>query len=120
MVNRVTLIGNVGKDPEVRYLNEGVASTTISLATNEVYTDKNGNRTTHTEWHRVALWRNLAEVAEKYIRKGTMLYIDGKLSTRTYTDREGKEHTVTEVIANDMKILAGKFQPQTGTTEPTA
>ena len=120
MVNKVTLIGNVGKDPEVRYLNEGVASTTISLATNETYTDKTGNRTTHTEWHRVALWRNLAELAEKYIRKGTMLYIEGRLSTRNYTDREGKEHTVTEVIANDLKILSGKYQPQSGATEQDA
>lgn len=108
MINKVILIGNVGKDPEIRYVSEGVATTTISLAVSEPYRDKQGNRQTHTEWIRVALWRNLAEVAEKYVKKGTQLYIEGRISTRTYTDKEGKEHTVTEVVANDLKLLGSK------------
>ncbi len=110
MINKVILIGNVGKDPEIRYVSEGVATTTISLAVSEPYRDKQGNRQTRTEWIRVALWRNLAEVAEKYVKKGTQLYIEGRLSTRNYTDKEGKEHTITEVVANDLKLLGAKPQ----------
>ncbi len=110
MVNKVILIGNVGKDPEVRYVSEGVASTAISLAVSESYRDKQGNRQTRTEWVRVALWRSLAELAEKYIRKGTQLYVEGRLSTRNYTDKEGKEHSVTEVVATEVKLLGSKPQ----------
>ncbi len=116
MINKVILIGNVGKDPEIRYVSEGVATTTISLAVSEPYRDKQGNRQTHTEWIRVALWRNLAEVAEKYVKKGTQLYIEGRLSTRNYTDKEGREHTVTEVVASDLKLLGAK--PQNGPEVP--
>lgn len=110
MINKVILIGNVGKDPEVRYVSEGVATTTISLALTEAYRDKQGNRTSRTEWVRVVLWRNLAEVAEKYVKKGTQLYIEGRLSTRNFTDKEGKEHSVTEVVATDLKLLGPKPQ----------
>lgn len=110
MINKVILIGNVGKDPEVRYVSEGVATTTISLALTEAYRDKQGNRASRTEWVRVVLWRNLAEVAEKYVKKGTQLYIEGRLATRNFTDKEGKEHSVTEVVATDLKLLGSKPQ----------
>ncbi len=108
MVNKVILIGNVGKDPEVRYVSSGIASCTLSLATSEIYHDKQGNKTTRTEWHRVALWRGLAEFAEKHIRKGTLIYVEGRLSTRNYTDRDGNSHTIAEVIAAEVRLLGNK------------
>jgi len=110
MVNKVILIGNVGRDPEVRYISANLPTTTISLATSETYTDKQGVQQTRTEWHRVVLWNSLASVAEKYVKKGSQLYIEGRLSTRTFTDKSGIQRTVTEVVAEEMKLL-GARQP---------
>ncbi len=105
MVNKVILVGNVGKDPEVRYVSANLQTTTLSLATSETYTDKQGVQQTRTEWHRVVLWNALASVAEKYVKKGTQLYIEGRLATRNYTDKTGVQRSVTEVIAEEMKLL---------------
>ena len=109
-VNKVILIGNVGKDPEVRYLDRGAAIANFSLATTERgYTMQNGTQVPDkTEWHYIVLWRNLAEWAEKYIRKGMKIYVEGKLQTRTW-DREGVRHQRTEIVAENIQVL---YRPQ--------
>jgi len=113
--NKVILVGNVGRDPEVRYVSANLPTTTLSLATSETYTDKQGVQQTRTEWHRVVLWNALAAVAEKYVRKGTQLYIEGRLATRNYTDKTGVQRSVTEVIAEEMKLLGAR--PSTSANE---
>lgn len=104
-MNKVILTGNVGKDPEVRYLNTGVAYTMLSVATSENYRDKDGKDVTRVEWINVALWRALAEFAEKYVKKGAFVYVEGKLSTRKYVDKAGVERSITEVVAEEFKLL---------------
>ncbi len=113
MVNKVVLIGNAGQDPEVRHLDSGVAVANFNLATNESYKDKNGEKVTQTEWHRIVLWRGLAEVAEKYVRKGELLYIEGRLRNRAWDDKDGNKRYTTEVFADNMKML-GKKSDQSG------
>ncbi len=105
-VNKVTLIGNVGKDPETRYLESGIPVSTFSLATSESFKNKNGDRVTATEWHNIVLWRGLAELAEKYVRKGDPLFIEGKIRTRTWEDKEGRRRYTTEIIASNMIMLS--------------
>lgn len=105
MVNRVTLVGNVGGNPEIRHLEGGTAVGKFSLATNENYKGKDGNWVTNTEWHDVVVWRNLAERAEKDVKKGTMLYLEGKLTHRKWQDKEGNNRYTTEVVANYFRIL---------------
>ncbi len=105
MINRVTLIGNLGRDPEVRRLDNGVAVAKFSVATNESYKDKSGEWQTQTEWHDVILWRQLAERAERDLKKGKLVYIDGKLTHRKYQDKEGNDRYVTEVVANTYRLL---------------
>ena len=114
MVNKVVLIGNAGQDPEVRHLDSGVAVANFNLATNESYKDKTGEKVTQTEWHRIVLWRGLAEVAEKYVKKGELLYIEGRLRTRAWDDKDGNKRYTTEVFADNMKML-GKKSDQAGT-----
>jgi single-strand DNA-binding protein len=111
-VNKVILVGNVGKDPEIRHLDSGVVVANFPLATSETYTAKNGERVTTTEWHNIVLWRGLAEVAEKYVKKGQLLYIDGKIRTRSYDDKEGNKRYMTEIYGDTMRMLGGK-----GTTD---
>ncbi len=108
MVNKVVLVGNAGQDPEVRHLDSGVAVANFNLATNESYKDKNGEKVTQTEWHRIVLWRGLAEVAEKYVKKGELLYIEGRLRTRSWEDKDGVKKYTTEVFADAMKMLGKK------------
>jgi len=105
MVNKVYLVGNVGKDPEVRYIESGVAVANFSLATNETYKNKNGERITNTEWHNIVVWRGLAEVAEKYVKKGSLLFIEGKIRTRSYDDQNGNKRYITEIVADNLKML---------------
>ncbi len=105
MVNKVTLIGNLGKDPEVRRLENGAAVARFSVATNESYKDKAGEWQTQTEWHTVIAWRALAERAERQLKKGMMVYLEGKLSTRKWTDKDNIERYSTEVVANTLRIL---------------
>jgi len=107
-VNKVILVGNVGKDPEVRHLDSGVAVTTFPLATSETYKNKEGQKVTNTEWHNVVLWRGLAEVAEKYVKKGNPLYIEGKIRTRSWDDKDGNKRYTTEIIADVMQMLGSK------------
>ena len=117
-VNKVILIGNVGKDPDVRYLDSGVAVATFSLATTERgYTLQNGTQVPdRTEWHNIVLWRGLAQTAEKYVHKGDKLYIEGKIKSRSYDDQNGVKRTIVEIFADNMEMLtprgASQTQPQ--------
>jgi len=106
-VNKVILIGNLGKDPEIRRLEGGAVIATFSLATSESFTDKStGEKKEITDWHDIVLWRGLAEVAEKYIRKGAKIYVEGKLKKRSWQDKEGNTRYSTEVIGDDLTILS--------------
>lgn len=115
-VNKVILIGNVGKDPDVRYLDSGVAVATFSLATTERgYTLQNGTQVPdRTEWHNIVLWRGLAQTAEKYVHKGDKLYIEGKIRSRSYDDQNGIKRSIVEIFADNMEMLTprGTAQPQ--------
>ncbi|MEM6359967.1 MAG: single-stranded DNA-binding protein [Bacteroidota bacterium] len=108
MINRVILIGNLGRDPEVRRLDNGVAVAKFSVATNENYKDKAGEWQTQTEWHDVVCWRQLAERAERDLKKGKLVYVDGKLTHRKYQDKEGNDRYITEVVANTFRLLEKK------------
>ncbi len=107
-VNKVILVGNLGRDPEVRHLDNGRAVTNFSLATSETYKNREGERVTNTEWHNVVLWTPLAEIAEKYLKKGNQVYIEGKLTTRSYDDKDGIKRYVTEVVGREMTLLGSK------------
>ena len=108
MINKVILIGNVGADPEVRYLDGGVAVARFSLATTEVYNNKNGEQVRQTEWHNIVLWRGLAQIAEKYVKKGMLLYIEGRLRTRNWEDQNGVKRYTTEIYGDNMQMLTRK------------
>jgi single-strand DNA-binding protein len=113
-VNRVILIGNLGKDPEIRNLEGGVKKASFSLATTESYKGKNGEKIDQTEWHNIVLWRGLAEVAESYLKKGHSVYIEGKIKTRDYTDKDGNKRYITEIVADNMQMLGGRRDQQNG------
>jgi single-strand DNA-binding protein len=106
-VNKVILIGNLGKDPEIRRLENGAVIASFPLATSEIFTDKNtGEKKEITDWHDIVLWRGLAEVAEKYIRKGTKVYVEGKLKKRSWQDKDGNNRYATEVVGDELTILS--------------
>lgn len=105
MVNKVTLLGRLGADPEIRHLDSGVMVGRLSLATNDFYKDKEGNFQETTEWHNVVVWRELAERAEKQLKKGALVYIEGKISYRKYTDKDGQERYATDITANTFRNL---------------
>jgi len=107
-INKVILVGNVGKDPEVRYLDSGVAVANFPFATSEKYKNKQGEKVTNTEWHNIVMWRGLAEVVEKYVNKGSQLYIEGKIRTRSYDDKDGIKRYITEIIGDNMQMLGRK------------
>ena len=113
-INKVILVGNVGKDPVVRYFDKGVAKATFPLATSETYTNQQGETITSTEWHNIVLWRALAEVAEKTIKKGTQVYIVGKIKTRSYVDKDGNNKYITEILADTLLVLEKKQGPLNG------
>ncbi|QRR02228.1 single-stranded DNA-binding protein [Dyadobacter sandarakinus] len=106
-VNKVILIGNLGSDPEVRYLESGSAVAKFNIATTESYTNKNGERVENTEWHRIELWEGLAKVAEKYLKKGNQVYIEGRIRTDNWTDKDGQQKTGVTIRANSMTLLGG-------------
>ncbi|MBI1838645.1 MAG: single-stranded DNA-binding protein [Flavobacteriia bacterium] len=106
-VNKVILIGNLGKDPEVRRLENGAVVASFSIATSEVYTDRtSGEKKELTDWHNIVVWRGLAEVAEKYIKKGYKVYVEGRLKNRSWQDKEGNTRYTTEIIADELNILS--------------
>lgn len=116
-VNKVILVGNLGKDPEVRHLEGGAAVANFTMATTEVYKDKTGTRQEQTEWHNIVVWRGLAEVAEKYLKKGMTIYIEGKLRTRSWDDKEGHKRYTTEVVGDTFTILSKKENHSSGNNE---
>ncbi len=117
-VNKVILVGRLGQDPEVRYTPSGVAVANFSLATSEEWTDKNsGEKQERTEWHRIVAWRRLGEICGEYLRKGSQVYIEGKLQTRSWEDRDGNKRYTTEIIANQMQML-GAASDKGGRLEP--
>ena len=113
MINKVILIGNVGQDPEVRYtgdVNNGTKVATLRVATTERYRDRNGNLQEHTEWHSVVVWRNTADVVEKYVKKGTQVYIEGRLRSRSWDDQNGNKRYTTEIIADNLQLLGKRAE----------
>ncbi len=104
-VNKVILIGNLGKDPEIKYLDGNIAKANFSLATSEYYKDKQGNKVEQTEWHNIVLWRSMAESAEKILKKGMQIYIEGKLQTRQWVDKDNVKRNITEVVGESYKVL---------------
>jgi len=106
MLNKIILIGNVGKDPDIRILNQDKKVAQVSLATSESYKDRNGEKQTKTQWHRLILWNSLAEIAEKYVKKGSLISIVGKIEYREYDDKQGVKHWATEIIVDELKLLS--------------
>lgn len=104
-INKVILVGNLGADPELRFTPSGIQVASVSLATTETWNDRNGERQERTEWHRLVLWRRLAELAGQYLKKGSKLYIEGKLKTRSWDDPKGQKHYITEIVVVDMQML---------------
>ena len=107
-LNKVSLIGNLGKDPEIQYLEGNITVAKISLATTESYKDKNGISHSSTEWHNVVLWRGLADLAKNYLSKGSLIFVEGKIKTRSYDDKEGNKKYVTEIIGEELLLLDKK------------
>lgn len=121
-VNKAILVGNVGNDPEVRYLDGGMSVARFSLATTENYKNKSGEKVSQTEWHNIVAWRHLAELSEKYISKGRQLFIEGRITNRSWEDKEGNKRYTTEIVATTIQLLgrkdeenspSGKSVPQT-------
>tara|TARA_B100000809_G_scaffold9521_1_gene9040 strand:+ start:30387 stop:30854 length:468 start_codon:yes stop_codon:yes gene_type:complete len=116
-INKVILVGNLGKDPEVRYLEGGTAVANFPIATSETFKDKtSGERKTNTEWHNIVVWRGLAEIAEKYLKKGSQIYLEGKLRTRQWQDKDGNNRYTTEVVADNLQMLGRKEDSTSGST----
>ncbi len=107
-VNKVILVGRLGKDPETRYMTNGEAVTNVTLATSENWKDKNGEKQDKTEWHNLVFYRRLAEIAGEYLKKGSQIYVEGKLQTRKWQDKEGKDRYTTEIVVNEMQMLGSK------------
>lgn len=107
-LNKVLLIGHLGRDPEIRYTPNGLAIATFSLATSEAYTTKDGNKETRTEWHRIVAFGRLAEICGEYLNKGSMVYVEGRLQTREWEDRDGNRRWTTEIVATNMQMLDKK------------
>lgn len=116
-LNKVMLIGNVGKDPEVRSF-ENSKKATFTLATSESYKNKNGEKVTNTEWHNIVVWRGLADVAEKWVKKGTQLYVEGKITTRSYDDKDGQKKYITEILADNFVMLGKRGEGDLGAATP--
>lgn len=112
-VNKVILVGNLGRDPETRYMPDGAAITNVSIATTEAWKDKNGEKQEKTEWHRIAFFGKLAEIAGEYLKKGSQIYVEGRLQTRKWTDKDGAEKYTTEIVADRMQMLGARGEPTT-------
>lgn len=107
-VNKAILVGNVGKDPEVRHLEGGTSVARFTLATSETYKNKSGEQVKNTEWHNIVAWRQLAELAEKYIRKGNQIYVEGRITNRQYDDKDGNKRYINEIVADNIRLLGRK------------
>ena len=120
MINKVILVGNVGKDPETKYLDNNLAVSKFPLATSETYKNKSGESVTNTEWHNIVLWRGLAEMADKYIVKGKQLYVEGRIKTRSYDDANGNKKYITEIYGDVVQMLGRKGDTDSNTPSHTA
>ena len=107
-VNKVILVGRLGKDPETRYMTNGEAVANVTLATSENWKDKSGEKQERTEWHNLVFYRRLAEIAGEYLKKGSQIYVEGRIQTRKYQDKSGQDRYMTEIIVNEMQMLGGK------------
>ena len=107
-INKVILVGNLGKDPEIKYLEGNIARVNFTMATSEYHKDKNGNKIEQTEWHNIVVWRSMAESAEKLLKKGTQIYLEGKLQTRQWIDKDGVKKNITEIVGESFLILQKK------------
>lgn len=114
MINKAILVGRLGKDPEVRYTPDGTMVTNFNLATDEQWKDKNGEKVQKTEWHRIVTFGKLAEICGNYLVKGKLVFIEGRIQTRNWEDKEGVKRYTTEIVANDMKMLDSKGQTKAG------
>jgi len=126
-VNKAILVGNVGKDPEIRHLEGGLSVARFTLATSETYKNKSGELVTNTEWHNIVAWRQLADLADRYIKKGRQLYVEGKITTRQWDDKDGVKRYTTEIVADNIRLLGKREDNETtsnqvsrtnGTTAP--
>ena len=117
-LNKVLLIGRLGKDPEIRYTPEGSPVASFSLATSENWTDKNGTRQERTEWHNIVAWNKLADICKQFLSKGRQVYIEGRIQSREYTDREGVKRRITEIIASQMVMLGSRPQGTEAGVQP--
>lgn len=120
MINKVILIGRLGADPEIRYTPSGAEVATFRIATSEAWTNKSGEKEERTEWHRIVAWRGLAKVCGEYLSKGKLVYIEGRLRTRSWEDRDGNKRTTTEIEATDMKMLGAVGDASRKAKEPEA
>lgn len=119
-INKAFLIGRLGADPEVRYTPSGAAVANFNLATNRSWKGKDGNRQEETTWHRIVVWRGLAELAKEYLKKGNMVYVEGHIQNRTWEDQNGQKHYVSEIVASDLKLLDSNAQRGSSSTPPAA
>jgi single-strand DNA-binding protein len=107
-VNRAILVGRLGRDPETRYTSGGQAVCNFTLATDETYRDRNGERQKRTEWHRIVVWGKQAEIAQQYLHKGSLIFVEGRIQTRQWDDREGQKRTTVEIVASNFRMLGGR------------
>ena len=119
-INKVILVGNLGKDPEVRTLENGAKVANFTLATSESYKNKDGQRVTQTEWHNIVLWRGLADIAERYLNKGNQVYIEGKIRTRSWDDKDGVKRYTTEILGDNLTMLGGRRDMEDSEPAPAA
>ena len=117
-LNKILLIGHLGRDPEIRYTSDGSPVASFSLATSENWTDKSGNRQEHTEWHNIVAWGRLADLSKRFLTKGRQVYIEGRIRSREWTDREGNKRRTTEVIASQMVLLGSRPQASDAGVQP--
>ncbi|WP_248885699.1 single-stranded DNA-binding protein [Acidithiobacillus acidisediminis] len=118
-VNKMILLGYLGQNPEMRYMPDGKAVATLSIATSESFKDRDGNRQERTEWHRVVLWGRLAEIAGEYLRKGSQAYVEGRIQTRKWTDRDGQDRYTTEIVCDRLNLIGGRHDPESGNSAGT-
>jgi len=109
-VNKVILVGRLGRDPETRFTSSGQAVSNFSLATDETYKDRNGERQKRTEWHKIVVWGKQAEIAQQYLKKGSLIYVEGRIQTRQWDDREGQKRTSYEIVATNFRMLGGRAE----------
>lgn len=119
-INKVILVGNLGKDPEVRTLENGAKVANFTLATSESYKNREGQRVTQTEWHNIVLWRGLADIAERYLRKGNQVYIEGKIKSRSWDDKDGIKRYTTEILGDNLTMLGGRRDMEESDSAPAS